>query len=444
MASIFGDAFDRVVVINLDRRPDRMSSVAQQLSVLGIPCQRFAAIDGKSPQIAAQWQSYLGSPPPPGDPGRPVSDWRDFYQGDKPHASRVAFFETTRRERGIATPGAWGLFLSMRAVIAKAMAERIESLLILEDDVLFHRDSIELWPRLRAELPRDWQILQLGAMQTHWDDPWIEWHSQHLYRCHGSSFAAHAVALRRPAMQAVLDRAENPDLPFDIGPLQEAKRIFRDKCFTAYPNLVIQDASDSEIGMSRVFFQESRKADNLYRWKWDDYGPQVVRPYDGAKNAKPKPNGATPDSAPKAVHLQPYGAANGAAERLIFVFGPQDGAEAACFVEMLARLRDGKEIAPIAVIDDLAHVPALRTAAIAFEYVPRVESYRQALRPDRDAELVVARRLSIIRRKWLPARIIALGREGHARLEAWRNSPFENSARAGDLFDAPSPGEESA
>ncbi|WP_299911757.1 glycosyltransferase family 25 protein [uncultured Paracoccus sp.] len=444
MTSIFGDAFERVVVINLDRRPDRMSSVAKQLAMLGIEHQRHSAADGKTPPVAAEWQAYLTSPPMPGDPARRVADWRDFYQGDKPHAARVAFFEATRKERGIATAGAWGLFLSMRAVIRKAVADGVESLLILEDDVLFHRDSIELWPRLKSELPTDWQILQLGAMQTHWDDGWIDWHSQHLYRCNGSSFAAHAVALRRPALKAVLERAGTPDLPFDIGPLQEAKRIFRNRCFTAYPNLVIQDAQDSEIGMSRVFFQESRKAENLYRWSWGDYGPQVLRPFEAPRRPKARTNGATPPPPEKPAYLQPYAAAPGSAERMVFVFGPGDAAEAARFVEMLARLKDDKAIAPIALIDDLDHIPALRSAGIAFDYVPPVETYRRVLRPDRDAEMVIARRLSIIRRKWLPTRIMAVGQGGHARLAAWRASPFEGTAPGSDLFDSSIPGEGSA
>lgn len=444
MTSIFSDVFERVVVINLDRRPDRMSSVAKQLAMLGIAHQRHSATDGKTPQVAAEWQAYLTSPPVSGDPQRRVTDWRDFYQGDKPHASRVAFFETTRRERGISTAGAWGLFLSMRAVIRKAVADEVESLLILEDDVLFHRDSIDLWPRLISELPPDWQILQLGAMQTHWDDSWIVWHSQHLYKCHGSSFAAHAVALRRPALRAVLDRAEIPDLPFDIGPLQEVKRIFRDKCFTAYPNLVIQDAQDSEIGMSRVFFQESRKAENLYRWTWGDYGAQVLRPFEAPRRPKPTTNGAALLPREKPAYLQPYYAAPGAAERMVFVFGPEDAAEAARFVEMLARLKQDKAIAPIALIDDLGHIPALRSAGIAFEYVPPAEAYRRVLRPDRDAEMVIARRLSIIRRKWLPTRIMALGTGGHARLAAWRASPFEGTAPGSDLFDISTPEDGSA
>ena len=46
--SAFDDLFDRVVVVNLDRRPDRMALVAAQLDALGVSYRRFAAVDGRA------------------------------------------------------------------------------------------------------------------------------------------------------------------------------------------------------------------------------------------------------------------------------------------------------------------------------------------------------------------------------------------------------------
>jgi GR25 family glycosyltransferase involved in LPS biosynthesis len=363
------------------------------------------------------------------DAARPVADWRDFYLGDKPRASRVAYFEKERGERAIATAGAWGLFQSMISVITTALNDGVESLLILEDDVRFHRDTIELWPKVLSELPRDWQVFQLGAMQLHWQDDWINWHSQHLYKCLGSSIAAHAVALKRDAMQAVLDRAHVADLPFDIGALQEVKRLFEDQCFTAYPNLAIQDTQDSEIGMSKIFDRESRKPDNVYRWNWSDYDPAELRPYDtGIRSATTKiaaTSGVT--------YLQPYSAAPGSADRVIVVFGPDSEDSAIALTDMLRQQKASGEIAPIVVIDDMVHIPLLRAAELAFEYVPTPDTYRAVLDPGRDARMMIERRLSIIRRKWRPLRIIALGPLSQERLETWRASPFEQGTLGPDL-----------
>lgn len=428
--SIFGNLFDRVVVINLDRRADRMSSVRHQLELLGVSYIRHSASDGTEPSVVAQWQSYMRQPSAIADPQRAVAGWQDFYLGDKPHASRVAYFEAERGERAIATAGAWGLYHSMISVIETALKDGVESLLILEDDVRFHRDIAALWPRVLSELPDDWKVFQLGAMQLHWGDDWIEWQSQHLYKCQGSSIAAHAVALERDAMRAVLDRAKVPDLPFDIGPLQEVKRLFKARCFTAYPNLAIQDPQDSEIGMSQIFEREAQKTDNVYRWVWSDYEPADLRPL----NVQPTAQKAVTPQTLDTAFLQPYSAAPGSAERVVVVFGPDTEDSAIAFTDMLRRQKAEGEIAPIVLIDDMAHIPLLRAAELAFEYVPTPETYGEVLGPDRDPRMMIERRLSIIRRKWVPRRIIALGPLAQTRLELWRASPFEKANLGADLM----------
>ncbi|WP_425093533.1 glycosyltransferase family 25 protein [Tropicimonas sp. S265A] len=437
-SSVFGDMFDHVVVINLDRRTDRMSTVRSQLAKLGIRYERHPASDGQSAEVAAQWRAYARQKRPVSADPRQVEDWRDFYLGDKPHDARVAFFERERGQPALATSGAWGLFQSMRRVIERAVAEKAQSLLILEDDILFHRDTIDLWPRVKAELPADWQVLQLGAMQLHWEDSWIKWHSQHLYKCQGTSLAAHAVALRLDAMRAILARSKQPDLPFDIGPLTEVKRIYKERCFTIYPNLVIQDARDSEIGMSKIFAREAKKEVNVYRWDWSLYGPAVLRPVDQRKSepqTKPMPNKrATRD---EVWGLQPYSKPRGAAERLLFLFCPETEQRAEDFAALLATQKAKGDIAPVAVIDDLVHVPLLRHHGIAFEYVPTEQTYCAHLPSDRNAEFVIARRLHLLRLKWKPRRIVPLGAAAKSRLAAWRASPFEQAALGPDLVAEP-------
>jgi GR25 family glycosyltransferase involved in LPS biosynthesis len=276
--SRINDVFERVVVLNLDRRPDRMAKLRPQLERLGIAFERFSAIDGHAPAVMAEWQAYARRNLVllPGNM-RPVRNWREFYLDYESDLARVAFFEAERGAKAIATPGAWGLLKSMTAIFERALALGWQSLLVLEDDVLFHDDSLALFDRCMAELPTDWTILQLGAMQLHWESDWISWHSDNLYRCHGSSHGAHAFGLRADVLPMLLERCRMADLPFDIGALHTIKRRHAESCFTVFPNLAIQDATDSDIGMSTLFFREARSVDNLYRWHLPDYGLDGIK-----------------------------------------------------------------------------------------------------------------------------------------------------------------------
>ena len=254
-----------------------MATVAAQLDALGTRYRRFAAIDGRDPVVAAAWRSYAAQPMLKPPAVGAVASYREFYLADRSPAARVAFFEQTKGTKAIATAGAWGLLASMTGVIEMALAEGWPSLLILEDDVLFHRDTLARLVALRNIGPANWAVMQLGALQRHWEEGWITWQRADLYRCNGTSFGAHAVGLRREVLPDLLARAHRRDLPFDIGALQEVKRNYRERCFTCYPNLAIQDPSDSEIGMSQLSAAETMKAGNVYRWHYPDYGIAVIK-----------------------------------------------------------------------------------------------------------------------------------------------------------------------
>ena len=270
------EVFERVILVNLDRRPDRLANVSAQLQHLGITFERFPAVDGQDPEVSAEWLAYAqGEPARLPDGARPVTSWREFYLDYDSELARVAFFEA-QRGRAISTAGAWGLLRSMTAVVERAVSEGWQSVLILEDDVLFHKDALALFERCVSQLPPDWKILQLGALQIHWQNDWITWHSDNLYLCHGSSIGAHACALRAEVLPELLECCRARDLPYDVGALHTIKRRHAAHCFTMFPNLAIQDATDSDIGSSTMFFGEARRVDNIYRWYLPDYGLAAI------------------------------------------------------------------------------------------------------------------------------------------------------------------------
>ena len=427
--------------------------------------RRFAAIDGREPDVSRSWRAYAERPLLPPPAAAPATSYRDFYLGDRKPEARVAFIEHTTGRKAIATAGAWGLLASMTAVIEQALAAGWPSLLILEDDVLFHRDTAARLAGLAGSLPSDWLVLQLGALQLHWEESWISWHGSDLYRCNGSSFGAHAVGLRRAVLPDLLARCRRRDLPFDIGALQEIKRIHRQRCFTCYPNLVIQDPSDSEIGMSRLSAAETKRAGNVYRWHYPDYGIGAItggrrRPamagmrrigtrlaaarqalgdaLSRAPAAKPAPAPPPPAAVagpkPARFGVAPLGQLGPGKKTQEIVLALLVGAEPAQYasaVSMLARqLRSGK--ATPVIVTDHEDFDALRAARLPFEYLPAT-SCRSGSFADLPWDIYRLRRLAILRRKYQPLRIVAFGPEAKALLEAWRASPFEADFPGPDL-----------
>ena len=475
------EVFERVVLVNLDRRPDRLANVSAQLQHLGITFERFPAVDGQDPEVSAEWLAYAqGEPARLPDGARPVTSWREFYLDYDSELARVAFFEA-QRGRAISTAGAWGLLRSMTAVVERAVSEGWQSVLILEDDVLFHKDALALFDRCVSQLPTDWRILQLGAMQLHWESDWISWHSDNLYRCHGSSFAAHAYAVRAEVLPELLESCRTRDLPYDIGALHAIKRRHAADCFTLFPNMVIQDAADSEIGMSTMFLGEVRKADNIYRWHLPDYGlaalqrraaeaapaaivvsnvPAIPPPpaaaggarwramlarfgRQAAANRGPDAAGAAASRAPSAparsgkgtTAAKPLGGQpplkmrslkKPKAHAIIALVVGLTGDELVGVLDLLRAQRARSDHEPILVTDCDA-CELFRARGLAFEYLP-APGLRTRLLPQLDWELYLLRRLALLRRKWQPVRIVAFGPAAAEMLVQWKGSPFEDDS----------------
>jgi hypothetical protein len=114
------DTFDRVVVLNLARRADRWERFQAALGDWPFkPPQRFEAVDGNAVSIPAGWT-----------------------QG----------------------PGAWGCQLSHRQVLDQAIADDLQTLLVLEDDACPVESFSELAAVFLNDVPPDWDGLMLGAV----------------------------------------------------------------------------------------------------------------------------------------------------------------------------------------------------------------------------------------------------------------------------------------
>lgn len=108
---ILNDFFDRIVLINLDRRGDRLEKFTEQAQAVGLTFERFSAIDARASQMTPQQACAA----------------------------------------------------SHREVVTQAKADGIRRLFIFEDDAIFSNNFPQECEEVLANLPEDWQMLYLGS-----------------------------------------------------------------------------------------------------------------------------------------------------------------------------------------------------------------------------------------------------------------------------------------
>lgn len=184
------DYFDKVVVINLDKRTDRLDKITEQLNDLGITFERFSAIDGtgKNPIIAG----------------------------------RDSHVEVWKQNLG-------------------------KKVLILEDDAYFVEGFQERFDEIIQTLPEDWDVFYLGALIDKMTGKVIkvnnDWYRQIV------STGTQAYCLHPDMMQYFIDRIEIYDGYIDVG-----LRILAEdtNAYITQPNLVTQYPSYSDLRLKEV------------------------------------------------------------------------------------------------------------------------------------------------------------------------------------------------
>jgi GR25 family glycosyltransferase involved in LPS biosynthesis len=186
------DYFDSVVVINLDRREDRLEKISTQLDNLGITFERFSAIDGKAEGIDPIVAGTMSH----------TQVWKK-YQGKK--------------------------------------------ILILEDDALFVDNFNEKFTEVMQTLPSDWDIFYLGALVAPTTGKIVKV-NEHWYK-QVVSTGTQAYCLKPGKMDYFYNRLKDYQWYIDIGLRLEA---VSNNCYITQPNLVTQSPGYSDLRLKEV------------------------------------------------------------------------------------------------------------------------------------------------------------------------------------------------
>ena len=189
------DYFDRIVVINLDRRTDRLRQFESQTKDLGIDFVRYSAVDAQALGIS------------------PMNACRQSHH----------------------------------RVLTDAAADNVQRLLILEDDVEFRQNFSQDFARLSSVLPDDWQMFYLGSSSLSPVDIGIEglWKSN-------TALTTHAYGVKAELFDALIQASSDERYPIDLTYSDLHPKL---QVYACWPSLIGQMASFSDIENQFVDYQ---------------------------------------------------------------------------------------------------------------------------------------------------------------------------------------------
>lgn len=179
------DIFDRIVVINLDSRTDRMEAFDEQAKKYALEYIRFPAVPADPPNLLPSWACKA----------------------------------------------------SHQAVIKQAVEDKVKRLFVFEDDAQFVDNFNEKLEDVYSKIPEDWDMFYLGA-----------WHLEYRPYAEGvvkmiESYSAHAYGINEHYLQEAYSQIYLPKFA-DVALSLKHPHI---KAFCAKPALVGQTPGYSDI-----------------------------------------------------------------------------------------------------------------------------------------------------------------------------------------------------
>lgn len=215
--------FDKIFVLNLDRRPDRWKKISEKLDQFKIKYERFSAIDGEKIDFNNS----------------------NFKQG-------MGLLENKYAN---------ACLLSHLEIIKLAKEKCYKRILIFEDDVLL---SKEFEVRLQyIRYIKNWKLLYLGCSQYDWN---VEMTIGDKFYFSKKSLGTFAYAIDQTIYDDVINILSNEEKSVD-NLLSEIQKKYYGDCYTFYPNICKADVSESEIRESRNNLNHSKKM----RWNLINY-----------------------------------------------------------------------------------------------------------------------------------------------------------------------------
>lgn len=252
--------FDHTYLLNMDKRTDRLEAMKKDFKKYNIfNWTRWTGLDGKEPPHCDEYTAYK--------------------------RSRMSAHERQRFHRkAIGSAGSWAILKSMYTMLDDALKKGYKSILVYQDDLLFHKDFENLFTKIPEQVPNNWKLLYLGGTQHNWIH--TEFRPNYYFPM-GTADGAFAVGIDRSIFKELMTEIVKFDMPFDSGALKTVQKRYGRQAIIMYPNLTIADIRDSDLRGSRDLGAHGKK----FRWNTSLYNipfanDMRVSPHDRVKTNK--------------------------------------------------------------------------------------------------------------------------------------------------------------
>jgi glycosyl transferase family 25 len=194
------DRFDKVYLINLDRRPDRLDNFQKQVEKYNLgEYERISAVDGKEVNLDNYTKNIL--------------------------------------------PGELGLVLTNLNIIKDAKQNNYKNILILEDDCSFTDEILNIDEYFDV-LPLDWDMLYMGGNHnTHMNMPEPIKVNEKVVKLH-STYSTHFIGIKETLFDHIEIILSKYQVPLDVSYVK-LQKIFN--IYSFYPAIAKQMVDFSDI-----------------------------------------------------------------------------------------------------------------------------------------------------------------------------------------------------
>ena len=227
--------FDKIIILNLNRRLDRWTTLIKQLKKYNIyNYERFAAYEGIKEPFISEYNKL-----------------KKNILSINPKADKLKLMKH---------PGSYGILKSTYDIILLAKTRNYKSILLLQDDVILIKDFYTYFNKLVSSIS-SYKLLYFGASQHTWNN--IDTNTcKPFYNCVNPTCGAFAVAIDCSIFDEILYLCEKyPYYPIDEGVLKIIQEKYVNESYVAWPNIIIADLRDSDL-------RNYRSMDRT-RFNWD-------------------------------------------------------------------------------------------------------------------------------------------------------------------------------